>query len=82
MLLLMLFSVAIDKYLLFARSVDIKRISFDTPSYVDVTLPLTGLEHTIGLDWSGSRNTVYWCEYLTGTISVATLEVGMYCERT
>ena len=47
----------------------------DTPSLVDVTLPVTGLQYTIGLDWSGERNAFYWCDYLNGTVNVATLEV-------
>ena len=62
--------------ILFTREVDIRRISFDTPSLVDVILPVTGLKFTIGLDWNGRKNTIYWCDYLTGTISVASLKVG------
>lgn len=67
--------VALNKFILFSRSLDIRRISLDTPSFVDVTLPVTGLQYTIGLDWSGRRNTFYWCDYLAGTINVASLEV-------
>ena len=69
--------LALDKFILFTRSVDIRRISLDTPSLVDVTLPVTGLQYTIGLDWSGERNAFYWCDYLVGTINVATLDVRL-----
>ena len=73
--------VAIEKLIVFTRSIDIRRISFDTPSFVDVTLPVTGLQFTIGLDWNGRKNAMYWCDYLTGTISVASLEVGLCCDH-
>ena len=74
--------VAIEKLILFTREVDIRRISFDTPSFVDVTLPVTGLQFTIGLDWNGRKNTIYWGDYFTGTISMASLEVGLCCKHT
>ena len=42
---------------------------------MDVILPVTGLQYATGLDWSGKY--IYWCDYHTGGIVIATLEVGL-----
>uniref|UniRef100_A0A2K6AF97 LDL receptor related protein 4 n=1 Tax=Mandrillus leucophaeus TaxID=9568 RepID=A0A2K6AF97_MANLE len=73
---------SLDKFLLFARRMDIRRISFDTEDLSDDVIPLADVRSAVALDWDSRDDHVYWTDVSTDTISRAKWdgtgqEVGM-----
>ncbi|CAO2579869.1 Low-density lipoprotein receptor-related protein 4 [Lemmus lemmus] len=62
---------SLDKFLLFARRMDIRRISFDTEDLSDDVIPLADVRSAVALDWDSRDDHVYWTDVSTDTISRA-----------
>ncbi|KAM3856102.1 low-density lipoprotein receptor-related protein 4 [Vipera latastei] len=62
---------SLDKFLLFARRMDIRRISFDTEDLSDVVIPLADVRSAVALDWDAQGDYVYWTDVSTDSISRA-----------
>uniref|UniRef100_A0A2K6K2Y9 LDL receptor related protein 4 n=1 Tax=Rhinopithecus bieti TaxID=61621 RepID=A0A2K6K2Y9_RHIBE len=58
-------------FLLFARRMDIRRISFDTEDLSDDVIPLADVRSAVALDWDSRDDHVYWTDVSTDTISRA-----------
>ena len=56
---------------MFARKLDIRRVSLDTADMTDVVLPLSGLTSVVGLDFDSQTDHVYWTDVATDSISRA-----------
>ncbi|KAA0723842.1 Low-density lipoprotein receptor-related protein 4 [Triplophysa tibetana] len=61
----------LDKFLLFARRTDIRRISFDTEDKLDDVIPLADVRNAVALDWDSSERYVYWTDVTTNSINRA-----------
>uniref|UniRef100_A0A8C3QLD8 LDL receptor related protein 4 n=1 Tax=Cyanoderma ruficeps TaxID=181631 RepID=A0A8C3QLD8_9PASS len=61
----------LDKFLLFARRMDIRRISFDTDDLSDDVIPLADVRSAVALDWDSKDDYVYWTDVSTDSISRA-----------
>uniref|UniRef100_A0A674I166 LDL receptor related protein 4 n=1 Tax=Terrapene triunguis TaxID=2587831 RepID=A0A674I166_9SAUR len=61
----------LDKFLLFARRMDIRRISFDTEDLSDDVIPLADVRSAVALDWDSKDDYVYWTDVSTDSISRA-----------
>ncbi|XP_075921535.1 low-density lipoprotein receptor-related protein 4 isoform X1 [Petromyzon marinus] len=64
-------SERLDKFLLFARRTDIRRISFDTDERSDDVVPLADVRSAVALDWHDRSEHIYWTDVITDTISRA-----------
>uniref|UniRef100_A0A672TRU4 Low-density lipoprotein receptor-related protein 4 n=1 Tax=Strigops habroptila TaxID=2489341 RepID=A0A672TRU4_STRHB len=62
---------SLDKFLLFARRMDIRRISFDTDDLSDDVIPLADVRSAVALDWDSKDDYVYWTDVSTDSISRA-----------
>uniref|UniRef100_A0A8D0BEN1 Low-density lipoprotein receptor-related protein 4 n=1 Tax=Salvator merianae TaxID=96440 RepID=A0A8D0BEN1_SALMN len=62
---------SLDKFLLFARRMDIRRISFDTEDLSDYVIPLADVRSAVALDWDAKDDFVYWTDVGTDSISRA-----------
>ncbi|XP_057187146.1 low-density lipoprotein receptor-related protein 4 isoform X1 [Triplophysa rosa] len=62
---------SLDKFLLFARRTDIRRISFDTEDKLDDVIPLADVRNAVALDWDSSERCVYWTDVTTDSINRA-----------
>ncbi|KAH0620749.1 hypothetical protein JD844_021479 [Phrynosoma platyrhinos] len=62
---------SLDKFLLFARRMDIRRISFDTEDLSDDVIPLADVRSAVALDWDAKDDYVYWTDVSTDSISRA-----------
>ncbi|XP_077784699.1 low-density lipoprotein receptor-related protein 4 isoform X1 [Podarcis muralis] len=62
---------SLDKFLLFARRMDIRRISFDTEDLSDAVIPLADVRNAVALDWDAKDDYVYWTDVGTDSISRA-----------
>uniref|UniRef100_A0A8C8RFF6 Low-density lipoprotein receptor-related protein 4 n=1 Tax=Pelusios castaneus TaxID=367368 RepID=A0A8C8RFF6_9SAUR len=62
---------SLDKFLLFARRMDIRRISFDTEDLSDDVIPLADVRSAVALDWDSKDDYVYWTDVSTDSISRA-----------
>ncbi|KAG7257364.1 hypothetical protein CRUP_022800, partial [Coryphaenoides rupestris] len=56
---------SLDKFLLFARRTDIRRISFDTEDMSDDVIPLADVRNAVALDWDSKEGYVYWTDVTT-----------------
>uniref|UniRef100_A0A7N6BYU7 EGF-like domain-containing protein n=1 Tax=Anabas testudineus TaxID=64144 RepID=A0A7N6BYU7_ANATE len=61
----------LDKFLLFARRTDIRRISFDTEDMSDDVIPLADVRNAVALDWDAKDGYVYWTDVTTDSINRA-----------
>lgn len=61
----------LDKFLLFARRTDIRRISFDTEDKLDDVIPLADIRNAVALDWDSSERYIYWTDVTTDSINRA-----------
>uniref|UniRef100_A0AAR2KHS0 EGF-like domain-containing protein n=1 Tax=Pygocentrus nattereri TaxID=42514 RepID=A0AAR2KHS0_PYGNA len=61
----------LDKFLLFARRTDIRRISFDTEDMSDDVIPLADVRNAVALDWDSRDGHIYWTDVTTDSISRA-----------
>ncbi|XP_075884557.1 low-density lipoprotein receptor-related protein 4 isoform X1 [Nelusetta ayraudi] len=68
----------LDKFLLFARRTDIRRISLDTAERADHVVPLAHVRNAVALDWDASQGEggaeggyIYWTDVTTDAISRA-----------
>uniref|UniRef100_A0AAY4CGV2 EGF-like domain-containing protein n=1 Tax=Denticeps clupeoides TaxID=299321 RepID=A0AAY4CGV2_9TELE len=52
----------LDKFLLFARRTDIRRISFDTEDMSDDVIPLADVRNSVALDWDDRDGHIYWTD--------------------
>uniref|UniRef100_A0A8C5AXU6 EGF-like domain-containing protein n=1 Tax=Gadus morhua TaxID=8049 RepID=A0A8C5AXU6_GADMO len=64
-------SNCLDKFLLFARRTDIRRISFDTEDMSDDVIPLADVRNAVALDWDSKEGYVYWTDVTTDSINRA-----------
>ncbi|XP_056113822.1 low-density lipoprotein receptor-related protein 4 isoform X1 [Rhinichthys klamathensis goyatoka] len=62
---------SLDKFLLFARRTDIRRISFDTEDKLDDVIPLADIRNAVALDWDSSERYIYWTDVTTDSINRA-----------
>ncbi|KAK7175881.1 hypothetical protein R3I93_000216 [Phoxinus phoxinus] len=62
---------SLDKFLLFARRTDIRRISFDTEDKLDDVIPLADIRNALALDWDASERYIYWTDITTDSINRA-----------
>nr|XP_006819580.1 PREDICTED: low-density lipoprotein receptor-related protein 4-like [Saccoglossus kowalevskii] len=62
-----------NTYLLFASRDSIRRISFDTPDYSDVALPLPDLHNAIALDFDSIEGKIYYTDVFLDVIRRADL---------
>uniref|UniRef100_A0A8C2EXM1 Low density lipoprotein receptor-related protein 4 n=1 Tax=Cyprinus carpio TaxID=7962 RepID=A0A8C2EXM1_CYPCA len=63
--------LSLDKFLLFARRTDIRRISFDTEDKLDDVIPLADIRNAVALDWDSSERYIYWTDVTTDSINRA-----------
>uniref|UniRef100_A0A673GQY7 Low density lipoprotein receptor-related protein 4 n=1 Tax=Sinocyclocheilus rhinocerous TaxID=307959 RepID=A0A673GQY7_9TELE len=61
----------LDKFLLFARRTDIRRISFDSEDKLDDVIPLADIRNAVALDWDSSERYIYWTDVTTDSINRA-----------
>uniref|UniRef100_A0A672G5Y7 LDL receptor related protein 4 n=1 Tax=Salarias fasciatus TaxID=181472 RepID=A0A672G5Y7_SALFA len=61
----------LDKFLLFARRTDIRRISFDTEDMSDDVIPLADVRNAVALDWHDKDGYIYWTDVTTDSINRA-----------
>uniref|UniRef100_A0A8C7Z4T7 Low density lipoprotein receptor-related protein 4 n=1 Tax=Oryzias sinensis TaxID=183150 RepID=A0A8C7Z4T7_9TELE len=61
----------LDKFLLFARRTDIRRISFDTEDMSDDVIPLADVRNSVALDWDAKYSYIYWTDVTTDSINRA-----------
>uniref|UniRef100_A0AAR2JUY7 Low-density lipoprotein receptor-related protein 4 n=1 Tax=Pygocentrus nattereri TaxID=42514 RepID=A0AAR2JUY7_PYGNA len=64
-------ALSLDKFLLFARRTDIRRISFDTEDMSDDVIPLADVRNAVALDWDSRDGHIYWTDVTTDSISRA-----------
>ncbi|XP_077317486.1 low-density lipoprotein receptor-related protein 4-like isoform X1 [Lithobates pipiens] len=64
-------SRGLDKFLLFARRTDIRRISFDTSDLSDFVIPLSNVRSAVALDWDSSDDYMYWSDTTADSINRA-----------
>ncbi|KAH9496208.1 Low-density lipoprotein receptor- protein 4 [Bulinus truncatus] len=69
------------KYLLFAARESIRRISLDTPDYIDVYLSLPDLHNVIALDFDYHDNMVYYTDVYLDVIRRASLNGSQWIEN-
>ncbi|XP_064423218.1 low-density lipoprotein receptor-related protein 4 isoform X2 [Latimeria chalumnae] len=62
---------SLDKFLLFARRTDIRRISFDTEDRSDDVVPLADVRSAVALDWDSKEEYIYWTDVTTDSINRA-----------
>uniref|UniRef100_A0A4W3JHK9 Low density lipoprotein receptor-related protein 4 n=1 Tax=Callorhinchus milii TaxID=7868 RepID=A0A4W3JHK9_CALMI len=62
---------SLDKFLLFARRTDIRRISFDTEDRSDDVIPLADVRSAVALDWDAKGEYIYWTDVTTDSINRA-----------
>uniref|UniRef100_A0AAY4CHR9 Low-density lipoprotein receptor-related protein 4 n=1 Tax=Denticeps clupeoides TaxID=299321 RepID=A0AAY4CHR9_9TELE len=62
---------SLDKFLLFARRTDIRRISFDTEDMSDDVIPLADVRNSVALDWDDRDGHIYWTDVTTDSINRA-----------
>ncbi|KAG5848887.1 low-density lipoprotein receptor-related protein 4-like isoform X1 [Anguilla anguilla] len=62
---------SLDKFLLFARRTDIRRISFDTEDRSDDVIPLADVRNAVALDWDAQEECIYWTDVTTDSINRA-----------
>ncbi|XP_072236089.1 low-density lipoprotein receptor-related protein 4 isoform X1 [Leuresthes tenuis] len=62
---------SLDKFLLFARRTDIRRISFDTEDMSDDVIPLADVRNAVALDWDAKDGYIYWTDVTTDSINRA-----------
>ncbi|XP_029438438.1 low-density lipoprotein receptor-related protein 4 isoform X2 [Rhinatrema bivittatum] len=62
---------SLDKFLLFARRTDIRRISFDTEDLSDKVIPVSNVRSAVALDWDAKDDFVYWTDVSTNSINRA-----------
>ncbi|OCT83711.1 low-density lipoprotein receptor-related protein 4 [Xenopus laevis] len=62
---------SLDKFLLFARRTDIRRISFDTEDLSDDVIPLSDVRSAVALDWDATEDLMYWTDITTDSINRA-----------
>uniref|UniRef100_A0A672PIR8 Low-density lipoprotein receptor-related protein 4-like n=1 Tax=Sinocyclocheilus grahami TaxID=75366 RepID=A0A672PIR8_SINGR len=62
---------SLDKFLLFARRTDIRRISFDNEDKLDDVIPLADIRNAVALDWDSSERYIYWTDVTTDSINRA-----------
>ena len=61
----------LSSFIVFARKMDIRRISLDTQDMTDVVLPLSGLISVVGLEFDSHTDYVYWSDVALNSISRA-----------
>uniref|UniRef100_A0AAX7SHF4 Low-density lipoprotein receptor-related protein 4 n=1 Tax=Astatotilapia calliptera TaxID=8154 RepID=A0AAX7SHF4_ASTCA len=64
-------ATGLDKFLLFARRTDIRRISFDTEDMSDDVIPLADVRNAVALDWDSKDGYIYWTDVTTDSINRA-----------
>ncbi|XP_027007977.2 low-density lipoprotein receptor-related protein 4 isoform X2 [Tachysurus fulvidraco] len=64
-------ALSLDKFLLFARRTDIRRISFDTDDKSDDVVPLADVRNAVALDWHAEDEKIYWTDVTTDSINRA-----------
>ncbi|XP_026176007.1 low-density lipoprotein receptor-related protein 4 isoform X1 [Mastacembelus armatus] len=64
-------ATGLDKFLLFARRTDIRRISFDTEDMSDDVIPLADVRNAVALDWDAKDGYIYWTDVTTDSINRA-----------
>ncbi|CAI9607028.1 unnamed protein product [Staurois parvus] len=64
-------ALSLDKFLLFARRTDIRRISFDTSDLSDFVIPLSNVRSAVALDWDSADDYMYWSDTTTDSINRA-----------
>uniref|UniRef100_A0A8C2Q5F3 Low density lipoprotein receptor-related protein 4 n=1 Tax=Cyprinus carpio TaxID=7962 RepID=A0A8C2Q5F3_CYPCA len=62
---------SLDKFLLFTRRTDIRRISFDNEDKLDDVIPLADIRNAVALDWDSSERYIYWTDVTTDSINRA-----------
>lgn len=65
---------ALNTFILFARRTDIRRISLDVDSVIDVSLPLENVTGAIAIDWDSQTDQIYWTDIFQNTINVAGID--------
>ncbi|CAB1318240.1 unnamed protein product, partial [Coregonus sp. 'balchen'] len=60
-------ALSLDKFLLFARRTDIRRISFDTEDMSDDVIPLADIRNAVALDWHAEEGLIYWTDVVVDT---------------
>uniref|UniRef100_A0A8C1NTK7 Low density lipoprotein receptor-related protein 4 n=1 Tax=Cyprinus carpio TaxID=7962 RepID=A0A8C1NTK7_CYPCA len=63
--------MCLDKFLLFTRRTDIRRISFDNEDKLDDVIPLADIRNAVALDWDSSERYIYWTDVTTDSINRA-----------
>uniref|UniRef100_A0AAY5EVI9 Low-density lipoprotein receptor-related protein 4 n=1 Tax=Electrophorus electricus TaxID=8005 RepID=A0AAY5EVI9_ELEEL len=64
-------ALSLDKFLLFARRTDVRRISFDTEDKSDDVIPLADVRNAVALDWDAHEGHIYWTDVTTDSINRA-----------
>ncbi|XP_073514999.1 low-density lipoprotein receptor-related protein 4 isoform X1 [Phyllobates terribilis] len=64
-------ALSLDKFLLFARRTDIRRISFDTSDFSDFVIPLSNVRSAVALDWDSANDYMYWTDTNSDSINRA-----------
>ena len=66
-----LYCADIKNFLVFARQLDIRRISLDTPSHVDTVIPLAAVRNTLDVDGHAGTDYIYWSDIASNTVNRA-----------
>ena len=66
-----LYFADIKNFLVFARQLDIRRISLDTPSHVDTVIPLAAVRNTLDVDGHAGTDYIYWSDIASNTVNRA-----------
>ncbi|KAG9475852.1 hypothetical protein GDO78_003967 [Eleutherodactylus coqui] len=64
-------ALSLDKFLLFARRTDIRRVSFDTSDFSDFVIPLSNVRSAVALDWDSADDFMYWTDTNADSINRA-----------
>ena len=63
--------VDLSSFVLFARKVDIRRVSLDTDEMTDVVIPVSDLRSVVAVDFDTQSDYIYWSDVKADSISRA-----------
>ena len=70
------FFLAFNTFLIFARRMELRLISLDVPEINDVAIPLSNLSGAVAVDTYADTESVFWTDKFEDTISTAQLDVS------
>ena len=71
--------IGMNQFLLIARKTDIRVMSLDADTTVDVLTPIKGIKHATGIDYDNVENKVYWTDSIANSITRSYLDGTGMC---